>query len=48
MSDAELEAKFMAQALPILSEAKARALSVLCRRLPELDDAAAIARAACP
>lgn len=48
MTDAELEAKFMAQALPILPEAKARALMSLCRRLPELDDAAAIARAACP
>jgi 2-methylcitrate dehydratase PrpD len=44
MTDAELEAKFMGQALPVLSEA-ARAPMHLCWRLEALDDVAEVARA---
>jgi 2-methylcitrate dehydratase PrpD len=45
MTDAELEAKFMGQALPVLSEAAARALMHLCWRLEALDDVAEVPRA---
>jgi 2-methylcitrate dehydratase PrpD len=47
MSDAELETKFMGQALRVLSDAAARALLRLCWRLDTLDDVAEVARAAC-
>lgn len=45
MTDAELEAKFMGQALPVLPDAAARALMHLCWRLEALDDVAEVARA---
>jgi 2-methylcitrate dehydratase PrpD len=45
MTDAELEAKFMGQALQVLPEASARALMALCWRLEALDDVAEVARA---
>jgi 2-methylcitrate dehydratase PrpD len=45
MTDAELEAKFMGQALQVLPEAAAGALLHLCRRLEALDDVAEVARA---
>ena len=47
MSDAELEAKFMGQALQVLPDAAARALMRLCWRLEALEDAAEVARASC-
>lgn len=46
MSKEELNTKFLAQAEGILSELQARALMDLCWRLPDMADAAAIARAA--
>jgi 2-methylcitrate dehydratase PrpD len=45
MTDAELEAKFMGQALQVLPDAAAGALRDLCWRLEALDNVAAIARA---
>ena len=45
MTDAELEAKFMGQALQVLPEAAAGALMHLCWRLEALDDVAGVARA---
>jgi 2-methylcitrate dehydratase PrpD len=45
MTDAELEAKFMGQALWVLPAASARTLLDLCWRLEALDDVAEVARA---
>jgi 2-methylcitrate dehydratase PrpD len=45
MTDAELEAKFMGQALEVLPDAAARTLLQLCWRLEGLDDVAEVARA---
>jgi hypothetical protein len=45
MTDAQLEAKFMGQALGVLPEAAARALLQLCWGLEALDDVATVARA---
>lgn len=45
MTDAELEAKFMGQALRVLPDAATRALMHLCWRLEALDDVAEVARA---
>jgi 2-methylcitrate dehydratase PrpD len=44
MTDAELEAKFMGQALRVLPDAAAGALMHLCWRLEALDDVAEVAR----
>lgn len=48
MSDADLEAKFREQARSVLREAEAGELIALCRRLPEIEDMAEIARRSCP
>ncbi len=45
MTDAELEAKFMGQALWVLPAASVRTLLDLCWRLEALDDVAEVARA---
>ncbi len=48
MTDAELDAKFMGQATLALPEAQGRDLLALCRQMPTLDDAAAVARGGVP
>jgi 2-methylcitrate dehydratase PrpD len=48
MTDAELEAKFMGQALAVLLEPSARTLMLLCWRLETLNDVAEVARASYP
>jgi 2-methylcitrate dehydratase PrpD len=48
MTDAELEAKFMGQALAVLPEPSARTLMHLCWRLETLNDVAEVARASYP
>jgi 2-methylcitrate dehydratase PrpD len=48
MSNAQMDAKVLALAAPVLGEARCRDLIRLCRDLPRLADAADVARAAVP